>query len=141
MPNEQEYTKGFLIGTLVGGAVGAAVALLTAPKSGRELRGDIQDKSSEYYEKASNKWAETEEVVGRQVTSTVNEGRVRAQNIIDSAKEQANELLYAAENVLNEAKTKAGSSKASVQSKIDDVRSATKAGVDTFKAEINDSKN
>ncbi|MFN3195021.1 MAG: YtxH domain-containing protein [Chlorobiota bacterium] len=141
MPNEQEYTKGFLIGTLVGGAIGAAVALLTAPKSGRELRGDIQEKSNEYYNKASNKWAETEEVVGRQVTSTVNEGRAKAQSIIDSAKQQANELLYAAENVLNEAKTKAGTTKSSVQNKIDDVRSATKAGVETFKSEINESKN
>lgn len=136
MSKEQDYTKGFVIGALVGGAVGAAVALLTAPKSGKELRKDISDKSNEYYTKASDKWTETEQKVGHQVATTVNEGRVKAQNIIDSAKKQANELLYAAESVLNEAKTKAGTAKESVQHKIDDVREATKAGVETFKKEM-----
>lgn len=136
--SDGNYTKGFLFGAILGGTVGAVVALLTAPKSGKELRKDISDKSTEYYGKAGNLWAETEQKVGRQVATTVNEGRVKAQNIIDSAKKQANELLYAAESVLNEAKTKAGTAKTNVQNKIDDVRSATKAGVDTFKKEMNE---
>lgn len=141
MSNGQDYTKGFLIGALIGGAVGAAAALLTAPKSGKELRDDISTKSNEIYSKANNKWVETEQKVGQQISTTVNEGRVKAQNIIDSAKKQANELLYAAESVLNEAKSKAGSAKESVQEKIDDVRSATKAGVDAFKKEMNEAQN
>ena len=141
MSKGQDYTKGFLLGAIIGGAVGAAAALLTAPKSGKELREDISTKSNEIYNKANNKWVETEQKVGHQVSTTVNEGRVKAQNIIDSAKKQANELLYAAESVLNEAKTKAGSAKESVQEKIDDVRSATKAGVDAFKKEMNEAQN
>ncbi|MCK7577302.1 MAG: YtxH domain-containing protein [Chromatiales bacterium] len=44
--------KGFLIGFLAGGTVGAIIALLTAPKSGKELRGDIKQKSEEYYDEA-----------------------------------------------------------------------------------------
>ncbi|TNE35232.1 hypothetical protein EP342_01875 [bacterium] len=138
--SDGNYAKGFLFGALLGGTVGAVVALLTAPKSGKELRKDISEKSTEYYGKAGNIWAETEKKVGHQVATTVNEGRVKAQNIIDSAKKQANELLYAAESVLNEAKSKAGSAKTSVQHKIDDVRSATKAGVDTFKKEMSESQ-
>lgn len=141
MSNGNEYAKGFLFGALLGGAAGAVVALLTAPKSGKELRKDISDKSTEYYGKASKTWAETEKKVGQQVTTTVNEGRVKAQNIIDSAKKQASELLYSAESVLSQAKTKAGNTKESVQSKIDDVRSATKAGVDTFKKEMSEVQN
>ena len=39
--------KGFFIGFLAGGTVGAIVALLTTPKSGKELRGDIKQKSEE----------------------------------------------------------------------------------------------
>ncbi|TXK86100.1 YtxH domain-containing protein [Paenibacillus sp. N3.4] len=35
--------KDLLIGAVVGGLLGAATALLFAPKSGRELRGDIAD--------------------------------------------------------------------------------------------------
>ena len=141
MSNKQDYTKGFLLGALVGGAVGAAVALLTAPKSGKELRQDISTKSTEIYGKANSKWAETEKKIGHQVSTTVNEGRVKAQNIIDSAKKQANELLYAAESVLNEAKSKAGTAKESVQHKIEDVRTATKAGVETFKKEMSEAQN
>ena len=34
-------TKDFLIGALVGGIVGAVTALLLAPKSGKEMRSDL----------------------------------------------------------------------------------------------------
>ncbi|SFQ07929.1 YtxH domain-containing protein [Salibacterium halotolerans] len=36
-------TKDFVIGTLIGGIVGACSALLMAPKSGRELRGELSE--------------------------------------------------------------------------------------------------
>ncbi|WP_156291537.1 YtxH domain-containing protein [Oceanobacillus salinisoli] len=39
--NNNINTKDFIIGTLVGTIVGASCALIFAPKSGRELRGDI----------------------------------------------------------------------------------------------------
>ena len=35
----------FIVGTLVGGLVGATLALLFAPASGEELRGQIQDRT------------------------------------------------------------------------------------------------
>lgn len=35
----------FTVGTLVGGLVGATLALLFAPSSGQELRGQIQDRA------------------------------------------------------------------------------------------------
>ncbi|WP_018665439.1 YtxH domain-containing protein [Heyndrickxia acidiproducens] len=38
---EQMSTKDFLTGAIVGGVVGAAVALMLAPKSGKELRDDL----------------------------------------------------------------------------------------------------
>jgi len=58
-----------LICFLLGGAVGALVALLFAPKSGRELRGDIADvarkgadsareRASEYYEQTRGRATE-----------------------------------------------------------------------------------
>ncbi|MGV3487537.1 MAG: YtxH domain-containing protein [Tuberibacillus sp.] len=33
-------TGSFILGAVIGGLVGAATALLLAPKSGKELRGD-----------------------------------------------------------------------------------------------------
>ena len=41
--------KGLLIGFLTGSIVGSVIALLYAPKSGKELRGDIKIKSDEFY--------------------------------------------------------------------------------------------
>ncbi len=38
--------KGLVTGTLIGGIIGAAIALLYAPKSGRELRTDIRQKTN-----------------------------------------------------------------------------------------------
>jgi gas vesicle protein len=38
MEDNNRGTKGFLLGLLAGGVVGGIVALLYAPKSGRELR-------------------------------------------------------------------------------------------------------
>lgn len=43
--------KGFVVGALIGSAIGATAALLFAPKSGKEMRKDIADKSSDLYEK------------------------------------------------------------------------------------------
>ncbi|WP_186438537.1 YtxH domain-containing protein [Cohnella terricola] len=39
-------TRGTIKGALIGGVIGAAAALLLAPKSGKELRGDIRDRYS-----------------------------------------------------------------------------------------------
>ncbi|HWO96338.1 MAG TPA: YtxH domain-containing protein [Bacillus sp. (in: firmicutes)] len=39
-------SKDFLLGTMIGGLVGAATALLLAPKTGRELRSDINDQAT-----------------------------------------------------------------------------------------------
>ena len=48
-------TNGFLKGFFIGGLLGAGLAFLYAPKSGRELRGDIQDKTRELYDKGRDK--------------------------------------------------------------------------------------
>jgi gas vesicle protein len=54
MSNEKINSKDFLIGTLVGGIVGATSALLFAPKSGRDLRDNIQLQASQVLEKTNN---------------------------------------------------------------------------------------
>jgi gas vesicle protein len=38
--------KGLVTGILIGGIIGAAIALLYAPKSGRELRADLREKTN-----------------------------------------------------------------------------------------------
>jgi len=52
MDNKNSATGSFLAGVLVGGAVGALLALLFAPKSGRDLRRDIAETGEDLLDKA-----------------------------------------------------------------------------------------
>ena len=134
------YTRGFVLGALFGGLAGAAVALLFAPKSGAELRKDLAQRSSEFYDKASDYFGEIDGKVGHAVQSTVNEGRQRAENIISSAKKQAEDIKSNAEKILDDARSKASSMKEQVHSKFDHLRDAAKASADAFKSELEEAK-
>ncbi len=134
------FSKGVLIGAILGGAIGAVTALLFAPKSGEELRKDIADKSSEIYDKTSDYMGTMQATVGTTVSNTVNEGKIKAQSIIDSARAQAENLLANAESALHDAKEKAGSAKGNVKDRITDIRDAAKASADVFKNEMTSSK-
>ena len=46
----------FLKGILVGGAIGAVVALLYAPKSGKETREELSEHMGDVYEKAKTEY-------------------------------------------------------------------------------------
>jgi gas vesicle protein len=68
-------TKDFLIGGLIGGIVGASAAFLFAPKSGRELRQDIneqaraaKDKTSDWTNQAVEKGSTMASTAARSVT-------------------------------------------------------------------------
>lgn len=137
MSDSNEYAKGMMLGTIVGGAIGALTALLLAPKSGREFRQDIADTSNQIYGRASDYVGNLENQVGTAVNTTVNEGKVRAQNIINSARKQAEDLLANAEHVLKDAKVKTGDAKEQIQGKIDNIRDAAKASAEAFRTEYN----
>ncbi|UOQ86324.1 YtxH domain-containing protein [Gracilibacillus salinarum] len=48
-------SKDFLIGSLIGGIVGASLALIFAPKSGKELRSDL-NQGATYVKDRANEW-------------------------------------------------------------------------------------
>jgi gas vesicle protein len=61
--------RDFLVGTFIGAAVGASLALLFAPKSGKELRGDInegayqvRDRAAEWKDIAQEKGLEWKDI-------------------------------------------------------------------------------
>jgi gas vesicle protein len=56
--NNNINSKDFMIGTLIGGIVGAATALLLAPKSGKDLRNDLNEQAVVFKEK-SGQWKDT----------------------------------------------------------------------------------
>lgn len=132
------YLNGFLTGALIGGAIGAVTALIFAPKPGRELRKDIADRSVELYDKA-------QELIGRAgiepgdeiVPAVMNDGRARAERIVQTARDHAESLMADAEQVLREARMKATSVRDKVTENVDRVRDAAAAGAEAFSQEWN----
>ena len=61
MAQDNNIGKGIVIGFIAGGALGAALALLYAPKSGRELRQDIKGKADDYLDEAEKYIAEAKD--------------------------------------------------------------------------------
>jgi len=133
MAQENNFGKGLLVGLLTGGALGAAVALLLAPKSGRELRQDIRNRTDDYIDDAEKYIAQAKD----KAVDLINEGKTRSEKIIRDAKSKSDQLLKDAEKIYSDAKVKAGdiykSGKESVEQKRDQVKSAIKAGVDAYK--------
>ena len=137
MSQENSYVKGFFIGLLAGSAIGAIVALLYAPKSGKELRNDIKNKTDEYYD-------ETEKFIADakvKAKNMMNEGKKRSEQLIANAKSKSEELLKNAERIFTEAKNKTGSIFSTGKEVVDDetskLKTAFKAGVNTYKESKN----
>jgi gas vesicle protein len=99
--------RGFLIGFLAGGTVGAIAALLTASKSGKEFRGDIKQKSEEYFDEADRYLTEKK----NKVREMISEGKRKYSMIMNDFKSKPEEILKGSERVFNDAelKTKNGS--------------------------------
>jgi gas vesicle protein len=127
MTENNGMVKGLVIGLLAGGAIGAIVALLYAPKSGKELRADIREKTDdlvggaeEYLHAAKSKAGEI-----------VSEAKRRSDQLISEAKKKADSLLDDADKVISDARQKVGPI---VQEGVK-VKEAVKAGVEAFKEE------
>jgi|SRR5579872_337959 len=137
MDKEQEskITKGLFLGFVAGGIVGAVVALLYAPKPGKELRKDLRVQKDKLVDKATdflNATAEAGE-------DFINEVPGRSREIITAAREKANSILENAEKTLSDAKTKAAVKIDTVKTAGTKVQSAAKAGMDAFRDELKNS--
>ncbi|HVF46006.1 MAG TPA: YtxH domain-containing protein [Pyrinomonadaceae bacterium] len=80
---------------LVGGGIGAVLALLFAPKSGLELRGDIADATRKGIEKSKETAAQLQEKAGEYYEVS----RERASDLYQTASEKAGELTEKAKAV------------------------------------------
>ena len=78
MIQNNRMMKGLIIGLLAGGALGAVLALLYAPKSGRELRSEIKKKADDFMDEA-----------GEHAHSAA----VRAGEIMSDAKRRSDQLI------------------------------------------------
>jgi gas vesicle protein len=65
--NREEWTS-FGLGVLVGAVLGGVIALLYAPKSGKELRQEIKGKASEALEAGMGKVGEIRHIMGEKIS-------------------------------------------------------------------------
>ena len=124
--------KGFLLGFLAGGTIGAIVALLTTPKSGKEFRSDIKQKSGEYFDEADRYYTETKNKAGEMI----NEGKRKYAMIMNDIKSKPEEMLKDAERVYNDAKVKTKevfqSGKEKIETETERLKSSVKVGMDAY---------
>ncbi|MGF2617429.1 YtxH domain-containing protein [Rossellomorea vietnamensis] len=90
--------KDFLIGSLIGGIVGAATALFLAPKSGKELRDDLNTHAGTLKEK-SGQWRETAMERGNELAAAAKE---KTSGITKSVTEQSTNLVNKVKSGKNE---------------------------------------
>jgi len=135
MAEDNGMGKGLIVGFLTGAAVGSIIALLFAPKSGKELRQDIKVKSQEFIDEADTYLANAKD----KANQLINEGKKKSERLVSDAKEKVDALLNEAEKILHDAKDKAGnyvhSGKEKVEKESDRLKTAIKAGVDTYRSE------
>jgi gas vesicle protein len=93
--NETSGSKEFLMGAIIGGLVGAATALFLAPKSGKEMRTEIntqaenlKGKTSQLYDVAKTKSTELAEVA-----------KLKSSSIGQAVSKQSNDIMSKVKSV------------------------------------------
>ena len=103
MRNEYEREDGGattkLTYLLIGGGIGALLALLFAPKSGQELRGDIADVTRKGVEKGKETYA----LVGEKAGDYYEVTREKAGELYSTAQEKAGEIAEKAKGAVSSA--------------------------------------
>lgn len=119
-------TGGIVISFLSGVVVGGIVALLYAPKSGKELRQDIKTKSGELADTVEDYLSDMQ----AKAKDAINEGKEKSAHLISEAKQKAENLVHDAEQMLADARKK-------MTDESTKLKTAVRAGVDAFKVEKN----
>lgn len=135
MDENNGFGKGLLIGLLTGAAVGTIIALLYAPKSGKELRGDIRRKGEDFIDEAENMFAKAKD----KASQIINDGKKKSEKIVSDAKVKVDQLLDEAEKILADAKDKTGKyadiGKVQIEKQAVKLQSAINAGVEAYNTE------
>jgi gas vesicle protein len=127
MAQNNGMLKGLVIGLLAGGAIGAVLALLYAPKSGKELRSDLREKADDLLDGAEGYVTAARTKAGE----LVSEAKRRSDLIITDAKKKAGSLIEDADKIILDARQKAGP----VVEEGSRLKNAVRAGVEAYREE------
>ncbi len=117
-------TRNLMLGFLSGAVVGGIIALLYAPKPGKDLRGDLRRKSGEIVDGIEDYLQDAQD----KAHTIINEGKKHSSALISDAKHKAEALISEAEQIMSNARSRMidGGGK---------IKTAVKAGIDAYKEE------
>ena len=98
MGNDNDNISTRLTYLLIGGGIGAVIALLFAPKSGQELRGDLADATR----KGIDKSRETAQQIGERAGEYYESTRERAGELYTQAASKASDVYSQASEKVSE---------------------------------------
>jgi len=127
MAQNNGMVKGLVIGLLAGGAIGAVLALLYAPKSGKELRAEIKERTNDFVGDAETAMRSARD----RASEIVSDAKLRSDQLITDARKRAGTLLDDAERIISGAKQKT----AAAMEEGKTLKNAVKAGMDAYKEE------
>ena len=84
--DENKMARGMVLGFLAGSVIGGIIALLYAPKSGKELRNDIKLKKDEFLDDTSEYMQIAKEKANEKISSTKEKIGVETDRIKDAFK-------------------------------------------------------
>ncbi len=124
--SEENYgsTVSFIKGLVFGGLIGAGLALLYAPKSGKELRKDIKNKTAELKTDAEKLYEEAKEYAGDFIVDSLK----KAENLKKEAEEKFEVAKKKFEAMLSESKRLAEDAKEMAEQKIAEAQDKIEAG-------------
>lgn len=108
---------------LWGLAVGAAAALLFAPTSGEELRGNIRDRARRFKDLAVEKAGDLEEQVGE----TYERARAKVEEEIDAARRYVGDTRDTAKEVVSAGKAAASTAREELERRLAGARKARRS--------------
>jgi len=82
-------SKDFIIGTLIGGIIGATTALFLTPKSGKELRNNLNEQATSVKEK-TEKWKNTAVERGTELVAATKE---KSSDLVGAVSGQSTQLF------------------------------------------------
>jgi gas vesicle protein len=121
---EKGKLKIFFIGLVAGGAAGSVFALLFAPKSGKELRGDISARK----DKLAHDTNELLLNARKHASDLIENSKKKAGLLVDDMKRKIHDVKENSEELIN-------SGKDIITDKSSKIKEAVKSGIDAYKEE------
>lgn len=109
--------KDFFLGFLAGGVIAGVTALIFAPKSGKELRREIDKKRKMIANEAVEYW----DTAKNRAAGIMTDGRKKADEILKDARNKAASIVVQGKDLVTDEAAK--------------IKEAVKAGVDSYREE------